>query len=392
MTDDVLNHIVEHWKSNFTGVSALAIADALSRRHDEVLASLDELAAAKKVTLRPARVTPMHLDADEDGVVGWREDMPVDTHIVFATRPVLQSALEADSEKHAPFTTRLHLGDSQVKQYFFDAEVLEAYRRHPERYDLEDDVMGGDVLAWSDYYLSLPESDVEEKIIPRLRYGKRLLKNGRVVIGVIVHDLHELPPKEQMRWASYELDHPEFDAQDADFDKYQRESFEAEFFDHNDPLEGIFAIIRQINQRLDRKLFRREETHAGLHYPVTNSVEAYRTAHQELFKVIGSDALSTGALQALLTDLLGVDANELTGTGGRPKGSWALFRMLMARIPSVDFKPLEVSSEARRQSAHVISDSSFSREDFVARFRNDCEGVLAALMRLDAWLGTVTDS
>jgi hypothetical protein len=144
--------------------------------------------------------------------------------------------------------------------------------------------------------------------------------------------------------------------------------------------------MARINERIGSKLFIRDGPQPQLRYPVTNSDVAYADAHKELFKVIGSDALSKRELKRLLTERLGARPEDLVNPGGKPKGSWVLFRTLLKQGPQADFGPFQTSWEARQESAHKIIEARYSGDNFLARFRAECEGIAEALRRLDEWL------
>src|SRR5438132_972828 len=106
---DLLSLVVDRWKKDFKGISALEIADML------------------------------------------------DTLMAFPSRSVLEDAFHKDRVDYGVFTNRMHLGDGHIQLYYFKREVLDRYLKDPEKYEVDDDATGGDVRMTSNYFMSLSD-------------------------------------------------------------------------------------------------------------------------------------------------------------------------------------------------------------------------------------------
>ena len=237
MKEQILKIAVKDWKENFGGISALSIAKKLSVSHQEVLECFSTLKDEGKCTLREnVKLHPISIKLDAKGCGDIKEEGEVITTMFFPSKQILKQQFEMENKDYGTFLNRLHLGNSQIKLYYFDPEVLSKYFNHPERYHISDDIIGGYILTKDEYYFSLPSDKRDENIFAQIRYGKRKLVSSSIAIAVILHDLSELPLNEQKYWESYEIDKPIFSNVDHDFEKYISQNFEAKFVDYEDPL------------------------------------------------------------------------------------------------------------------------------------------------------------
>ncbi len=279
---------------------------------------------------------------------------------------------------------------NSVRLYYFKQEVLDEYLKHPDRFQIDDDVMSGPIRTKDAYYFSLPDDKRNSETISQIRYLKRNLKSGALAIGVYEHDLAELPYKEQLYWASKEIENPDFTPDDENFEKSIKEGFEGEFIAHNDPLQCIYETIKSINTTLKNNLFKNDSENPYLRYPVVNTEQAYRNAHEELFKLIGSDSLNKKMLKEILVGRLHITHSELLDKQSRrEKGSWALFKTLISKIPKASFDPFQRCQDARTGKAHEIAQAKIPDKDFRKMFLDDCSNILEELKRLESFLDSV---
>lgn len=391
---DILPCIIEYWKRDFSGISALELADVFSTPHEEVIKRLRILAKGNRIDLREARLgQPIRFHEVKTGgevtikvPADWKM---VDTFVAFPKRYVLEEIFAKEGKDYGVFTNRLHKGDSQIKHYYFAQDVLDNYLKYPDRYHIWDDVVGGTILAKDDYYFSLPQDKRDIETFAQIRYGKRRLKGGSVAVAAIAKDLSDLPYKQQQYWASFEIDNPQFIEEDEEFEKYWCESFEASFLDHEDPLQHIYETVRNINNLIQTKLFQNDSENPCLQYPVVNTNWAYQNAHKELFKLFSPDSLDEDVLLELLKNRLGVSEKKLKGNKRQYKGNWALFKMLVEETPGASFEPLKRCYDARVKDAHKISVPCLPESDLTQKFRGDCLQILEMLKRLELHLKNI---
>ena len=94
-----------------------------------------------------------------------------DTLMAFPSAAVLEDAFHTDRIDYGEFTNRLHKGASQVEHYYFRRDVLDGYMKQPERYEVNQDRVGGSVSMATDYYLSIPEECRDEDGFATVRLG-----------------------------------------------------------------------------------------------------------------------------------------------------------------------------------------------------------------------------
>ena len=386
MTQNILKQIIEHWKKEFTGTSALEIAEAFKIPHNRAKEYFQKLVAQELISIQEAKLgQPIKFKKIKMGNVNIKmpEDWEmVDTLIAFPKRRVLEEVFTKECKDYGVYTNRLHRGDSQIKHYFFKYEVLDKYFKYPERYHINDDIIGGYILTKDEYYFSLPESTRDEKTFAKIEYGKRKLQDSRIVIAVIVSDLSSLPEKEQHYWLSFEIENPKFAKGDTEFEKYWRENFEAEFLDHEDLLNEILTTVKNINRISDQKIFKKDSGNSYLRYPVVNNREAYRNAHKELFKIIGRDSLNKEEIKKILKEYLNIPEKDVQDKQGKEKGQWALFKMLAEKV-GISLDPFNQCHDARTETSHFVNEARLEKIDFIQQFRSDCAGILEGLKKIE---------
>lgn len=120
--------------------------------------------------------------------------------------------------------------------------------------------------------------------------------------------------------------------------------------------------------------------HPGLHLPVVNTVGEYTRAHKELYKLVGADNLQEADLKKLLL-AKGCAEQEFVNDGGRPKGKWALFKLLASRT-GLDWVAFDVVAENRIADSHKMESTSAAGEYYPARFREDLKKLIIELRKL----------
>lgn len=384
MKEKILEIAVQYWNENFGGISALHIAQTWTISHQEVLQYFHILRNEGKGTIREnVKLYPISFRLGKTGNIVTEEEGEVVTAVFFPSKEILKKQFEIENKDYSPFLNRLHQGNNRIEHYYFEYEVLNKYFSYPDRYDIHDEVIGGIILTKDKYYLSLPENIRKENTFALIRYGKRKLADGSVVIAIILYDLSELPLKEQKHWESYEIDHPDFSTIDNDFENYIRQQFEAEFIDYEDPLSNIVEKIESVNRLFDNeKLFRNVEN-LYLRYPTINTEKAYNDMHNELYKLIGTDSLNKKLIKNILLQNLGKTDDDLIHTENqREKGIGALFEMIFENLETHDQelikKAWHVVKTGRVGSAHKITQPTLPHKDFIKQFRDDCAVLLKA--------------
>ena len=202
----IVEYSIKHWFDNFTGISAIDVAENLGLSHDAILSTFDDLEREGKGSVR-RDVTLYQVSVTMDGPT-LGEAKPIVTSIFFPSAELLTESFYS-SQLHRSnipeYRARLCKGGSQTQLVYFSSEVLRKYLDHIEIFEIEDSVTGGYILGRDDANF------------PLFRFGKRRLRDGNVVITAILWDLAELPEKEQAYWYSYEIENPHFAIDDPDF-------------------------------------------------------------------------------------------------------------------------------------------------------------------------------
>ena len=155
MKRKILECAVDHWHKNFTGVSALSIAEQLDLEHSDVLTAFSELEDEGCARIREdVTLYSVSLDLSSDESISTEDfdSEPKNTAIIFPSREVLEENFYSSGltrEDLPEYTTRLYKGGSQIEIVYFEVEVLKKYLQHPEKYDIDDSVSGGDAPTWT---------------------------------------------------------------------------------------------------------------------------------------------------------------------------------------------------------------------------------------------------
>jgi hypothetical protein len=360
----VMDYSIRHWHEHFTGISGLEVAERLNVSHERVLRAFDELEREGKGFTR-RDVTLYQLSKSFDGPK-LGEAKPVVTHIFFPAQEVLAESFYSSTlcRSNIPeYKARLHKGGSQVRLVYFSSEVLTRYLEHIEIFEVEDSVTGG--------YICSRQEDQDSTDFPLLRFGKRHLSDGTLVVTAILWDLSELPEKEQAYWRSYELKYPCFATQDTDFTIFYRRDFEAEFLDDNDPLQNVLTEIGKINGLLESDGLFAARNNPYLSYPSVNTYKAFSDSCSELYKLVGPDSLQERTLRDLLTAYLNYQQQDfLHPKTGRPLGKMDLFKRLCVNLGCGKLPPIiERIGEHRISADHRVISPKRENKDYLAEFR-----------------------
>jgi hypothetical protein len=382
----VLNLAVIHWNANFTGISAIAIAEQLCLSHEDALTIVRELAKTGKgsindnVTLHPVSITI------NDEVISEELDEVI-TAIFFPSKQALEDHFRASDLIHADipeYKARLHKGYSQIHLFYFSVEVLRRYKTHLEMFSVDDTVSGGLIGPNRDYLNTLSEEDADQFWFS-LDFGKRRLEDGNISVTVILNDLASLPSAEQRHWHSHEIVNPSFVNNDIDFARFFLRNFEGEWIDYDDPLEKTLEAIVSVNEHAGEKSIFRNTENPYLSYPLSNTFKDFCDSCSELYKLVGPDNIDSMAIKLLLMKYYGMNLDDfIHQETKRPLSPLQLLGLLANKIPA-GFLIMHRIDEIRKfrvEANHKIVQPEYSTENYVDRFRGICSSLYAALTRL----------
>jgi hypothetical protein len=346
----VLSVTIKGWFRTFGGTSALDIATQLSLEHSAVLRLTEQLCDAGYGTLnRDVKLIQISFDPENIGK-GFKHT-PVTTHFFFPSKRSLEEAFFASDlpKQNLPeYTTRLHLGAHQIGLVFFSEEVLARYLNHPEHYEINDTLAGGDVTSLS----TAPE---DRSLY--VRYGKSRQKSGQIAITAIYKDLSAMSASEQRYWHSYELQVPDIDETDPLFHRFLSRTYEGDFVDFPDPISDLLEAMSRLNELFaPQRLFTRSEN-VHLCLPVEQTYKSFCDSASELYKVAGPESVSQTTLKSLLREALTTPDEELMHKeSGRPLSTLQLLELTESKlgVQGVYTKPLRKVADYRVEADHKV--------------------------------------
>ena len=366
---------VDGWFKNFGGTSALDIASDLSLDHPVVMRLFEELVKTGHGSIN-ANVTLYQVSFDSESVAAGFKHEPVVTHIFFPAKQALRDAFYASSlpQQCLPeYTTRLHLGAHQIGLAYFAEEVLARYLDHPELYEINDSLSGGDVSALS--------STPEDRYL-YVRYGKCRLSSGSISVTAIFKDLSDMGPSEQRYWHSFEIESPEIDKSDAHFQNFLARTYEGDFVYFEDPITRLLEGVIRVNNSLENgSLFARTEN-IHLRLPVEQTYKSHCDAASELYKIVGPDNLSQSILSSLLTNDFGMESEGLKHVeSGRPLSTLQLLALLEEKLmaPRLITELLRPLSMLRVAADHKVLQAETETRSYSREFAEMCNGLAESL-------------
>jgi hypothetical protein len=373
----ILDHAISHWQKDFTGINGINVAEVLDLEHKTVLGIFDELEKQGKGNVRrDVKLYQISISLlDNQPNVG--EPQEVNTHIFFPSKDVLTEDYykQGFHRKSTPeYKSRLLKGYSQIHLLYFENEVLKKYLDRREIYDIESTVTGGHIRLTNEYMYSLSDDEFDKVAFPTIRFGKRHLARGDIAITVILHDLSELPEKDQAYWYSHEIEEPQFLPKDPDFEIFFRRNFEAEFLNDNDPLSELLNEINEINAIVgDSGLFA-IVSNPYVSYPVVNTYKSFCDSCSELYKVVGSDSINEKKVKNILKNRFGFSEQDFVHKKSkRPLGKLDLFKRFCGKIGCEHlFDTIEEIKSYRISADHKVVSPKLTEQNFIAEYRQIC--------------------
>jgi len=274
------------------------------------------------------------------------------------------------------YTTRLHLGAHQIGLAYFAEEVLVRYLDHPELYEINDSLAGGDVSALS--------STPEDRYL-YVRYGKCRLLSGSIAVTAIFKDLSDMCPSEQRYWHSFEIESPDIDKSDSHFQNFLARTYEGDFVDFEDPITSLLDGIKAVNTSLEPDILFTKEENIHLRLPVEQTYKSHCDAASELYKIVGPDNLSQSALKSLLTRNFGMAPGDLKHVeSGRPLSSLQLLALLEGKLkaPGRLTNLLRPLSQLRVAADHKVLDVETGTRSYSREFAEMCNQLAKSLEEL----------
>ena len=371
----IVNYAIQNWHRNFTGTSALDLAERLTVPHEDVRTIVEQLCNEGKgsinrdVELYQIKLNPLAPRADTLGEL-------VKTHVYFPSKEILHADFYGSdlAKRNLPeYQRRMHLGANQLGLVFFSEEVLARYLSHPELYNVHDSLAGGEVIS---------QSAVPEDRLLDLRYGKSRQTLGQTAVTAIYKDLAVMSPAEQRYWHSYELDRPNLAPGDENFLRFLARTYDGEFVDYPSPIADVLSGMAEINHVLapDSLFGRLENFH--LHFPVEQTYKSLCDCASELYKVIGPDGMDQSALRRHLTVALGIEESQLINAESkRPLSTLQMFSLAEQTLRAGGSLTTAIRKvgELRTDADHKVLPKESEPANYSDTFSGLCADLVAGL-------------
>ena len=200
-----------------------------------------------------------------------------------------------------------------------------------------------------------------------VRYGKKLVNNGRVAVVAIYKDLAMMSSNEQKYWSSYEIKEFQADPDDKNFQRFLLRTYEGEFVNFPNPIADLSNAIDSVNKFFGKESLFQKNENIHLHQPVENTKKTYCDSCSELFKLVGPDNIKKRALKEFLLKKLRVTDSELLDkVTGRDLSTFQLLQLLEAKvIENKDLtKRIETIKKLRIEADHKILDEGNEESNY----------------------------
>jgi hypothetical protein len=338
----------------------------------------EELAKAGYGSIN-ANVTLHQLSFDPENIAAGFKHEPVVTHIFFPSKQALHDAFYSSSlpqQRLPEYTMRLHLGAHQIGLAYFTEEVLARYLDHPELYEINDSLAGGDVSALS--------KTSEDRYL-YVRYGKCRLRSGGIAVTAIFKDLSDMGPSEQRYWHAFEIESPDIDKSDSHFQNFLARTYEGDFVDFEDPITRLVQGVEAVNKSIEPDALFTKARNIHLRLPVEQTYKSHCDAASELYKIVGPDNLSQLTLKDLLTRGFGMAPEDLRhAESGRPLSTLQLLSLLEGKLnaPGLLTNLLRPLSKLRAEADHKVLAAEIESRSYSREFAEICNELAESLESL----------
>ena len=183
---------------------------------------------------------------------------------------------------------------------FFEADVLNLYASHPDKYELDADYFEGVLQTVEANVYQLELSDRLDECI-RIRFGYHSKKDETLCIAVFLPDLVKAPEIERRKWSPFTVEKSLLSQEDERFERWYDRYIQGSFEGQIGPRKRLSYIIKKINaccKTLVCKSLYTEVPNESVRYPISQNSHAYEDAHKDLYGFL-VDSLSKECLLAL---------------------------------------------------------------------------------------------
>lgn len=327
---EILEYCSKKWFDNPAGISALDLAEHLQITNEAAMRIFESFQNLGYGSLN-RNVKLCTMSFDPRNIQESPEFKDQITHMFFPSQRVLASYYEKLGllRQNIPeYKKRLKLGAGQISQAYFEEEVLRRYFDHPEKYKTEDSESGGSVLSLG-----------EDTPYIWVRYSKRKLKKGNIVVGAIYKDLAAMSDRDQDYWKSYELNEAEFLEYESDeaYQRFVRSQLYGEFADYVDPISAVFESLKKMNAVFGLEVFRKTEN-SLLKPPVENTIKSFCDSCSELDKLFANGNIDGERLKQWILEKNIAQESDLyhSGKEHRPFSNVQMLKLVEQKMCGTD--------------------------------------------------------
>ena len=370
---EILEYCSKKWFDNPAGISALDLAERFQITNEAAMRIFESFNELGYGTLnRNVKLAVVHFNLKN--VSEPLESKEEITHIFFPSSRVLATFYEKfglHRQNIPEYTKCLKLGAGQMCPIYFEEEVLRKYFDHPEKYECEDTESGGSVLSRG-----------EEIPYIWVRYSKRKLEDGNIVVGAFYKDLADMSDNDQKYWASYEIKSGKFLEYEKDqaYQQFIKSQIYGEFADYVDPISEVFTLLRKINEAVGVTVFKRFQNESVVP-PIENTFKSFCDSCSELDKLFANGNIDGKNLKVWMLQRKIVSESDFTSSDKNKKHPEITPRQMLKLLESklcgaTDLSDLlKECSDYRQQVAHHIAASSEEVVSYSQKFYDLCKRI-----------------
>ena len=261
---------------------------------------------------------------------------------------------------------------------FFEADVLNLYASHPDKYELDTDFFEAVLKTTDAYSYQLKSSGRLDEYIS-IRFGYHSKRDGTLCVAVFLPDFTKAPEIEKRKWIPFIVEKSLLSQEDERFtmwyDRYIQGSFEVPIA----PRKQLSHIIKKINAccktLVDEPLYTKVPD-KSISYPISQNSHAYEDAHRNLYGFL-VDSLSKKCLLALacirnqtIPEAQNMRSTTLLRHVFNKLGEHSKLHTLLSKV-----------SKQREKSSHDVRPAAIEYDAF-GNFYRDIEGSTEAYEEL----------
>ena len=261
---------------------------------------------------------------------------------------------------------------------FFEADVLNLYASHPDKYELDTDFFEGVLETTEAYFYQLKSSGKLDEYIS-IRFGYHSKTDETLCIAVFLPDLVKAPEIERRKWRPFIVEKSLLSQEDERFEMWYDRYIQGSFAVPIASRKRLSHIIKKINAccktLADEPLYTKVPD-KSIRYPISQNSHAYENAHRNLYGFL-VDSLSKKCLLNLagirnqtIPEAQNMRSRKLLQHVFNKLGEHSKLHILLSKV-----------SRQRGNSSHDVRPAAIEYDAF-GNFYRDIEGAAEAYEEL----------